>query len=321
MKQRTTTYGSGEGVRGSSGIAGVVFAVLILLGAFMNSCQDQPVDGTGVSVIRDTIRISRDSVIIRDSIIFNDSVIIRDSIIYRDSIILKDTLIVRDTVVVRDSVRYWDSLVYDTVDVPGNAALHRKAVLSYQARYDSSGLNGPLEKVTADLTDWLQYRIVDSGGKTVALEMSMSAALPAVASHYGVVNMQGTTLFFLRGLALNVPLFRVDVTSGAGEMILLNRHPYNWLSSQDRTGGLLITAQAEQLPPFLQGWTGQVIEASASTGGDRLVSAGQLKLGRINYNDRIIYAQIEAGLYVETEINGKRVTERFDLLIELELGY
>lgn len=318
MKPEQMTYGTEDVVRPGRGTAGVVMALLILLGALLNACRDQPVDGTGITVIRDTIRVSRDSVIIRDSIVYNDSVVIRDSIIYRDSIILKDTLIVRDTTVIRDSVRYRDSVVYDTIDVPGTGNPYRSAMLTFQARSDTGNLT---QSVQVDLTDYLQYTVVGSGDTVQALSLSMSAAMPPQFSRLIVRDLQDAVPFYLKGLALNVPSFRLGLNAGAEETVQLNRHPYNWLPTQDKSGGIMITAQAGQLASLFQGWTGQVIEAGGSTGGERYQSEGQLVLSRINISGRRMNVYMQATLYVAVEISGKQVVERFVLTLECELGY
>lgn len=318
MKPEQITYGTEDVVRPGRGTAGTVIALLILLGALLNACRDQPVDGTGITVIRDTIRVSRDSVIIRDSIVYNDSVVIRDSIIYRDSIILKDTLIVRDTTVIRDSVRYRDSVVYDTIDVPGSRNPYRSAVLTFQARSDTGNLT---RSVQVDLTDYLQYTVVESGDSVQALGLSMSAAMSPQFSRFIVSDLQDAVPFYLKGITLNVPSFRPGLNAGAGETVPLNRHPYNWLPSGDKSGGMMITTQAGQLASFFQGWTGQVIETGGSTGGERYESGGELVLSRVNTSARMLNVHMQGTLYVAVEINGKQVVERFVLTLECELGY
>lgn len=320
LEETYTTYGAGRHVRTSNGIAGAIFSLLILLGACLNACQDQPLDNTGVTVIRDTIRISRDSVVIRDSIVFNDSVVIRDSIIYRDSILLKDTLIIRDTTVVRDSVRYRDSVVYDTIEVPQNGERHRRATVSFLARPDTASPNEPLQNLTADLTEWLQYTVVrNTSGAVVSVGLSMSATIPSYYGEYSVANMQAAIPFYFRGLVLNVPLFRLGVAGRAGDSIPLNRHPFDWLPSQDRSGGMMITAQVGESPLFFQGWTGQAIDPRGASGGKQYVSEGHLRIIGIDRN--IVYVQIQGTVFIAAEINGGQVIDQYPIFLDLELGY
>lgn len=329
MQRNHATYGSGRHVRSSGGTAGIVAAVLILLGALFNACQDQPLDSTGISVIRDTITNVRHDTIVLNNL---DTVIVtvKDTIIIekRDTIITPevrwDTVIRRDTIrdtITRHRIDTVTRIIYDTVEVPRNEIRYRKATLIYNARNDSLGLNGPLQKLNVDLTEWLQYKIVDSAGAIHAVGVSMSAPIPSQYRRFGVAALQAAAPFYLRGLAISIPPFRMGDAAGGVDTVPLNRHPYDWMSAQDRGGGIMITAQAGALPGFLQGWTGQVIEVALPTGGERFQSWGGLRISRINSSNRIIHLQIQGTIFVMAELNGRAVVERFEIVLELELGY
>lgn len=315
---------AGGHVQSSRGIAGVILALLLLLGGLVNACQDQPVDGSGVTVIRDTIRISRDSVVIRDSIVYKDSVVIRDSVFYRDSIVLRDSTVVRDTVIVRDSVRFIvkDSVRYDTVIVPENTWRIRKATLHYQGQNDSAGNGAPQETIEVNVTDWLQYTVVDSNNVgVVALGLSMSAAIPPKYANYSSRNNAFSFPVYLRGFALHIPLFRMSRVQGFADTLVLQRHPYEWLSGDNRDGGMMISVETEEAKDILQVWTGKVIEPSIPPNNERLVSRGVLRINRVDTQRRIVVARIESVFYVLFTAGGREIIESISLSLDIEMGY
>lgn len=314
-------------MRSGSGVAGGILVVLLLLGSLISACKDQPLDSTGVTVIRDTIRISRDSVVIRDSIIYQDSVVIRDSIFYRDSIVLRDSVVIRDSVEVRDSVRYKDSvrlrdsLLYDTIKVPENIWRARSAILHYMGYDAADGANAELREFEIDLTEWLQYSVIDSSNYgVVGLGLSMSAAIPPDYVRIGNRNNAQELAVYLRGITLHVPLFRINLNRGS-DSIGLYRHPYEWFSEEVRDGGVMITVYPEQTESPQQWWTGQTTIVDQAPGTERYVSKAVLYINRVDLQKRMIFAEITGVFYGTFQSGAKTLFQEFPINLSLQLGY
>ena len=320
---------AGEHVRSGSGSAGVIMVMLLLLGSLISACKDQPIDSTGVTIIKDTIRISRDSVVIRDSIIYKDSVVIRDSIFYRDSIVLRDSVVIKDSVAIRDSVhvrykdsvRLRDSLLYDTIKVPENIWRTRSAILYYTGYDATDGANTQLREFEVDLTEWLQYSVVDSSNfGPVGISLSMSAAIPPEFLRIANRNNALKESVYLRGIALNVPMSRLYARGGS-DSISLSRHPYDWFSEEERDGGMMITVYPETSQTLEHWWTGQITEVAKVPGVERYRSRGAVRINEIDYQKRMIFAEIEGVFYSTLLANEESSLEEFPINISLQLGY
>lgn len=317
-------------VEQSSGLAGVLFGVMILLAALVAACKEQPIDATGVTVIRDTIRVKSDSVIIRDSINYVDSLVIRDSIFIRDSIVLRDTLIVRDSLVVRDSVRYHDSIrykdsvIFDTIEVPRYVDVERHAVLRYQGvqRGDTGAAGGPARRtIEIDVTDNLQYTVVASRtGEVEALKLSMSTAIPPEYAEVFNGYNDFQIPFYLRGVTLNIPQFRL-LSNADIDTLPLNRHPYEWLAEGNRNGGMMIHVLPGNAATLSQAWTGQSVVVTRPASPGRYVNYGRLRFVKLDPSARTMSLEITSEFYVPYEAAGQTYAELFELSLMMSLGY
>lgn len=302
------------GARAGGMVAGFV-ATLLLLGLLLSSCVDQPIDDGGTATIDTTIVRVHDTIVINGT----DTVIVtRVDTIFRDRI---DTIKVID--VRRDTIRDTISrIVVDTIEVPIRSGLFRSAKLSYPARFDSGGRMGQVEQLQIDVSDWIQYSVVDSGGMIVGLGLSMSVAIPPRFHDYAVGANQNGVPYHLHGVTLFLPPTRIGSNRpGTPDTIPLRDHPFAPLANADGRGGLILTAlhpESKELETF---WTGQVTEITTPTGGERLVSNGVVRIGDIEVNARIIHLVIEARIFLRSTVNGVTTAQQVPVTLNMQLGY
>ena len=302
--------------RTHSSLSGVLLALGLLIGLVLASCRDQPIDSG-------TIRIDTTVVTQYDTIVVNN----RDTVIQTrvDTIIAnnRDTIVRRDTIL--DTLEIIRTRV-DTIEVPVNVTLPRRATLRFRVRSDSGsgGGNGAVEIVELNVTDWLQYQVVDSNNTVRGIGLSMSLGLPAIYSSRAI-GLNQTTLDELRysfqGLSLFVPIFRIGANNIPEDEILLNQHPYSGIPSGSNRGGMLVTMRRRGTGELEHFWTGKELEVDTPTGVEKFESGGGIAVKSIDRQSRMILLRIEASFYVPVRIGGRESGGEFDLSLDLELGY
>jgi len=147
----------------------------------------------------------------------------------------------------------------------------------------------------------------------------MSAAVPPEYAGISNGNNAFQIPFYLKGVALNIPLFRRGPKNEADTLELI-RHPYNWTSGDSPGGGMMIYVQPGNLP-LIEAWTGQVVDIANQPGQGRFVGHGVLRILRVDTQARNIGAQVVGQLYVPYEDGGRAIAEPFEITLNMELGY
>jgi hypothetical protein len=292
-----------------------IAAALLMLGLLLSSCVDQPIDDDGTANFDTTIVRVHDTIVINGS----DTVVVtRVDTIFRDRLdTIKVIEVRRDTI--RDTLRDFH---VDTIEVPIRSGLFRSAKLVYPARVDSGGRTGPVEDLQIDVSDWIQYNVVDSGGTVVGVGVSMSAAIPLRYHGYAVGINPNAVPFHLHGVTLFLPTTRiVSDGMGAPDTISLRDHPFAPLAGATGRGGIVLTVlhpESKELETF---WTGQTTEISTPNGGERLVSNGVVRIGDIDTVARRIYLYVEARIFLRSTVNGVTTAQQAPVTLALQLGY
>ncbi|MGE3800291.1 MAG: hypothetical protein AB7H80_04660 [Candidatus Kapaibacterium sp.] len=319
MRKEQQKYRAGDeaGQKGG-GVIGLLMASLLLAMMFVAACNDQPLDPI-TSRIDTTIVTHRDTVVVNShDTIFETRV---DTVIVERRDTLEVTTVKRDTI--RDTVKVEVIKTrIDTIEVPVNVVRLRRGILRFQGRNDSLGANGAVETLEFNLTEWLQYRVIDSGGVVRGIGLSLSAALPPLYANYSIGSAQVTAenLYRLRGISIFIPTFRVNPINGVFNDVPLDQHPFDYLSADGEKGGIMITTRRRVGTDLQQFWTGQVLDNSP-TGGERYVNQGTFLVKSINTTTKIITTRIEAGFFLPVDVSGRTVAQPFQFALDLDLGY
>ena len=294
-----------------------MLALILLVLTSLAACNDTPLDPV-------TGRIDTTVVTHIDTVVING----RDTIIETriDTVIIERIDTVEITRVKRDTIRDTVEVIrtrIDTIEVPVNATRFRRAILRFQGRPDTSGLNGPLETVEVNLTDWLQYRVIDSSDVVRGIGVSISAAIPPAWTDYvvGTNQIVVDNPYRLRGLTLFIPTFRVGPNDGPFDDLPLDQHPFENFIPDVAKGGMMVSLRQRNANEPEQFWTGQVTETGGSTGGERYVNEGTMMLKTLDRKNNLITVRIEARFYLPVETSGRAGVQPFDLALDLELGY
>lgn len=295
-------------------VVGLIPALLLGLALVLASCQDQPLD----SGKNGTVRL--DTTIVRsvDTIIVNGTDTVVVTRVDTTFVTVRDT--VRTEVVKRDTIR--DTVVkvrIDTVEVPGGENRLRVARLTVNGVDRSSGSTGRIDSFTIDVTEWFNYRFIDSAGEVSGLGLAMSLGLPPRFREIDIAFGRSAEMVTLEGIALFIPLFRpVELMNNAGA-IELDNHPYEFRAG-DRPGGIMISYRKGD-DGIENAWTGNVFEVSTRPNPGQYRSRGTLRIKGVDRNRRVIAGTIGATIYVPEEQNGMLSVLPVALRIDFELGW
>ena len=319
MKRENIQHTEGAVFQSGKGLVALAIPFLLLVGVLLVSCNDQPIDpDTGHAVRMDTtVVVQHDTIVInsRDTVIETrvDTVIVE----HRDTI--KVETVKRDTI--RDTIEVIKTRI-DTIKVPTNATRFRRAILRFEAR-NTAEPNGGVEAVEINVTDWLQYKVIDSNDNVRGIGLSMSLAMPTAYNDFAIGSNQivADNPYSLRGISLFIPVFRIGANVPPFDEVLLNQHPFSDILVGSNQGGMMITTRQGDRSELQQFWTGQVREVQNPTGVDRFENEGTLTLKSINRATRRITLQVQARFFLTMEFGGRNVTQPFNLGLEIDLGY
>lgn len=83
----------------------------------------------------------------------------------------------------------------------------------------------------------------------------------------------------------------------------------------------MITTRRRVGTDIQQFWTGQVLEISNQTGGERYVNKGTFLVTFIDTTKKMITARIETEFFLPVDIGGRTVAQPFQFALDLDLGY
>ncbi len=288
-------------------------ALLLASALLLTSCQDQPLDnGEGGTLHLDTTVVTRIDTVVLGNL---DTVFIRTvDTTFVDRI---DTVkvTVRDTIV--------DTVIrvrVDTIEVPREIIRTRKARLRYFGQDRANGTNAPIDSFFVDISEWINYRVIDSAGELRGIGVTLSTALPVRFRTVDIGLGRSTIPYALQGVALYVPLLRAGNGGVFGDTIGLNHHPFALPTNGDRAGGMMISVRDFEKSELINLVTGGVVEVDGQPGSDRFVNRGVFRIREIDRKERVLYGVIEATFYIEEDdLRGSVVP--VDVRIDLELGW
>ncbi len=298
------------------GHIGWIPALLLGLALVLTSCEDQPIDSGDDGTVRiDTTVVTR-----IDTVVLNST----DTLIVRmvDTLFVDRTDTIEVEVVKRDTIRDTITRVrVDTIKVPEFSVKTKKARLQVFGRDLSGGPTQVVEQFTADLSDWLSYRIIDSAGALRGVGVTLSTGLPVRFRAIDVSRGLAANSFSLQGIALFVPLIRTGSNNILNDTVPLIHHPFALPTNGGRTGGMLLTVREFEENELSNLVTGGQLKIDGQTGGDRFLNRGVMRFTEVDRRERMIYLKIESVFYLENEIAGRASPVEFGVQIDLELEW
>ena len=290
-------------------------ALLLLLALLLTSCQDQPLDsGDGGTLRIDTTVVTRiDTVILRNS----DTVFVRRV----DTTYVDRTDTVEVTVIKRDTIL--DTVVrkvIDTIEVPREIIRLRKGRLRYFGQDRTNGTNGAIDSFSVDISESINYRVIDSAGELRGVGLSFVAPFPA---RYRTVDIGlGRTNFpyAMQGATFYAPLVRTGSANLPGDTVGLNHHPFALPVSGDRSGGMIIAVKKFESAEVINLVTGGVVEVDGQPGSTRYVNVGRLSIDEIDRAQKVVFASIDATFYI-ADGSVRTGVVPVEVRVELELGW
>lgn len=279
------------------------------------SCADQPID-TGEN---GTVRI--DTTIVRtvDTVVINDTDTVVVTRVDTTFITVRDTVKVevtrRDTI--RDTV---ERLRIDTIEVPTETNRKRFARLVVDGRDFSAGANGAVDSFGVDVSNWIQYRAVDSAGMLRGFGLTLSVGMPPRFREIDVGLGRGTGRYRLHGVALFVPIFRPGFDLDSVDSFELKEHPYKIGLEDGREGGVLLSYSTDG-GEIRNAWTGNRFDVSGQPTPGEFRSHGTLTIWMVDRTRRVIGGTIRAVIFLPEERSGTLNVIPVELRIDFELGW
>lgn len=303
-------------MRSSRTIISVFPALLLACAMLLTSCQDQPLD-TGNN---GTLRIDTTVVTRIDTVVLNNS----DTVIVRrvDTTFVDRTDTVEVQLVKRDTIR--DTILrvrIDTIEVTREIVRTRKARLRFVGMERENGVAGQVDSFFVDLSEWINYRVIDSAGELRGIGITLSTALPVRYRTVDIGLGRTQTPYALQGIALFVPLVRTGNLNDPVDTIGLNHHPFALPITGARAGGMIVSVRDFEKTELINLVTGGVVEVDGQTGSDRFVNRGVLRIREIDRKEKIIVATIEATFYVADGVPNRMSAMPVEVRIDLELGW
>ena len=232
---------------------------------------------------------------------------------------------VRDTVkvevtrhdTIRDTV---ERLRIDTIEVPTEINRKRFARLVVDGRDFSAGGNGVVDSFGVDVSDWIQYRAVDSAGMLRGLGLTLSVGMPPRFGEIDIGLGRGTGRYRLEGVGLFVPIFRPNFDFNSVDSIELEKHPFRVGLEDGREGGILLSYSGED-GEIRNVWTGNRFNVNGQPSTGEFRSHGTLTIYTVDRVRRVIGGRIRSVIFIPDERNGVLSVIPVELRIDFELGW
>ena len=297
------------------GILTWIPSLFLAISLILVSCADQPIDsGDG-----GTVRI--DTTIVRtvDTVVINDTDTVIVTRVDTTFVTVRDTVKVevtrRDTI--RDTI---ERFRVDTIEVPVETNRKRFARLVVHGRDLSAGGNGAIDSFGVDISDWIQYRAVDSAGMLRGLGLTLSVGMPPRFREIDIGLGRSNSRYRLHGVAMFIPIFRPDFDINVADSFELEEHPYEVGLEDKREGGLLLSYSADG-GDIRNVWTGNRFDVNGFPSTGEFRSRGTLTIWTVDRTRRIIGGTVQAVIFIPEERAGTLNVVPVELRIDFELEW